>query len=98
MKSGSAKKYTFLGGGGGNINLEKSRSDWVFLNVGLPKLVFQKKTVSKPDEKQEARRVAAAENNLGRGLACQCLKKTQHVSSTQGLGPLYKSLTIMRKT
>ena len=25
-------------GGGGNVNLENSRFDWVFLNVGLPKL------------------------------------------------------------
>ena len=45
MKSGSAKKYafqTFLGGGrGGKGDLEKSRFDWVFLNVGLPKGRFK---------------------------------------------------------
>ena len=39
MKSGCTKKYAFqnfLGGGGGNGDLEKSRFYWVFLNVGLP--------------------------------------------------------------
>ena len=40
MKSGCAKKYgfqKFLGGrGGGKGDLENSRFDLVFLNVGLP--------------------------------------------------------------
>ena len=38
LKSGSAKNYTFQKFLGGNIDLEKSRFDWVFLNVGLPKV------------------------------------------------------------
>ena len=29
----------FWGGGGGNVGLEKSRFDWLFLNVGLPKFL-----------------------------------------------------------
>ena len=44
LKSGSAKKYPFqkFWGGGGNVNLENSRFNWVFLNVGLPYLNWHK--------------------------------------------------------
>ena len=39
LKSRYAKKYTFQkfrGGAGGKGDLDNSRFDWVFLNVGLP--------------------------------------------------------------
>ena len=42
LKSGCAKKYAFQKscGGGSNVDLEKSRFDWVFLNVGLPNQII----------------------------------------------------------
>ena len=37
VKNMRSRNFAAEGGGGGKGDLEKSRLDWVFLNVGLPK-------------------------------------------------------------